>query len=86
MEITGGNFRHILLFYVRKGKTAAQAHRKWCSAYDDAYLSEGQCQIVLHDFVPGTFDLKRGPGLPTVEKVDEIDDEIPKGVQYLGFT
>ena len=30
MEIPEGHFRHILLFYFRKGKNAGQTHRKLC--------------------------------------------------------
>ncbi|XP_061722930.1 histone-lysine N-methyltransferase SETMAR-like [Cydia pomonella] len=78
MEIPEGHFRHILLFYFRKGNTAAQAHRKLCSVYGDDCLRERQCQNWFARFRSGIFDLKDEPrpGRPTVEKVDQILNEI----------
>ena len=74
MEIPEGHFRHILLFYFRKGKNAAQAHRKLCGVYGDEYLSERQCQNWFARFPSGNFDVKDEPRprRPIVEKVDEI--------------
>ena len=37
------HFRHVLLFYFRKGKNAVQARKKLCVVYGDV-LSERQCQ------------------------------------------
>ena len=74
MEIPEGYFRYILLFYFRKGKNAAQAHRKLCSVYDDEGLSERQCQNWFARFRSGNFDVKdeSRPGRLIVERVDEI--------------
>ena len=68
IEIPEGHFRHILLFYFRKGKNAAQAHRKLHSVYGDERLSERQCQNWFARFR----SVKPRPGRPIVEKVDEI--------------
>ena len=58
MEIREGHFRHILLFYFRKGKNAAQAPRKLCGVYSDECLSERQCQKWFVCFRSGNFDVK----------------------------
>ena len=78
IEIPEGYFRHILLFYFRKGKTAAQAHRKLCGVYGDECLSERQCQNWLACFRSGNFNVKDEPhpGRPIIEKVDEILQKI----------
>ena len=69
MEIPEGHFRHILLFYFRKGKNAAQAHRKLCGVYDDECLTERQCQNWFVRFRSGNFYVKAEPryGQPIVE-------------------
>ena len=74
MEIPEGHFRHILLFYFRKGKNAAQAHQKLCGVYCDECLSERHCQNWFARFRSGNFDVKDEPrpGRSIVEKVDEI--------------
>ena len=78
MEIPEGHFRHILLFYFRKGKNAAQAHRKLCGVYGNECLSERQCQNCFARLRSGNFYVKAEPrpGRPIVEKVDEILQKI----------
>ena len=39
MGIPECHFRHIFLFYFRKGKNAAQAYRKLCGVYGDQCFS-----------------------------------------------
>ena len=70
MEIPEGHFRHILLFYFRKGKNAAQAHRTLCGVYGDKCLSERQ----FARFCSGNFDVEdeSRSGRPIIEIVDEI--------------
>ena len=46
MEIPEGHIRHILLFYFRKGKNAAQVHWKLCVVYGDEYLRVGSIPTV----------------------------------------
>ena len=78
MEIPEGHFRHILLFYFRKGKNAVQTHRKLCGIYGDECSSERQCQNWFARFCSGNFDVKYEPrpGRPIVDKVDEILSKI----------
>ena len=52
------DYRHILLFYFRKGKNASQAHKKLCAVYGDEALKERQCQNWFDKFRSGDFSLK----------------------------
>lgn len=44
MENRNEHYRHILLFYFRKGKNAVQAHKKICDVYGEDSLKLRQCQ------------------------------------------
>jgi len=44
MECKKEHFRHILLFYFRKGKNAAQTAKKLRDVYGDEALKERQCR------------------------------------------
>ncbi|EFN64258.1 Histone-lysine N-methyltransferase SETMAR, partial [Camponotus floridanus] len=52
------HFRHILLYYFRKGKNASQAHKKLCAVYGNEALKERQCQNWFAKFRSGNFSLK----------------------------
>ena len=58
MEFPGGNFRHVLLYYFRKGKNAEQARKKFYDVYGEESLTERQCQNWFSRFRSGDFDLK----------------------------
>ena len=58
MEDQKEHFRHILLFYFRKGKNASQAHKKLCAVYGDEAIKERQCQNWFAKFRSGDFSLK----------------------------
>ena len=64
MEIPEGHFRHILLFYFRKEKNAAQAHRKLCGVYGDECVN-ANVRISLLVFVPEISMLSVG-SIPTL--------------------
>ena len=72
MEIPDVHFRHILLYYFRKGKNAVQAWKKLYDVYGEKSLTERQCQNWFACFRSGHFDLKDVPrsGHPT-----EVDDD-----------
>lgn len=74
MEKRSEHFRHILLFYFRKGKNATQAYKKLCAVYGDEALKERQCQYWFAKFRSGDFSLKDEPrsGRP----VEVHDDQI----------
>ena len=44
MEPTNEHIRHILLYYFRKGKNAAQVAKKLRDVYGDEALKGRQCQ------------------------------------------
>ena len=71
MKIPDGRFRHILLYYFRKGKNAVQARKKLYDFYGKKSLTERQCQNWFNRFCSRDFDLKDAPrsGRPT-----EFDD------------
>ena len=74
MEIQDGHFRHILLYYFRKGKNAVQAQKKLYDVYGEKSLTERQCQNWFARFRSGDFDLKDAPrsGRPTEVNDDKI--------------
>ena len=66
------HFRHILLFYFRKGVNASKAHKKLWAVYGDEALKERQCQNWFARFRSGDFSLQNEErsGRPV-----EVDDE-----------
>ncbi|KAK6062079.1 hypothetical protein COOONC_00245 [Cooperia oncophora] len=69
MEHQKEHFRHILLFYFRKGKNASQAHKKLCAVYGDEALKERQ-----NWFAKFRSDEERS-GRPV-----EVDDDLIKAI------
>ena len=74
MEISDSNFRHILLYYFRKGKKAVQARKKLYDVYDEKSLTERQCQNWFARFRSGDFHPKDTSlsGRPTEVEDDKI--------------
>ena len=58
MEYKNEHFRHILLSYFLKGKTAAQAAKKSRDVYGEEALKYRQCQNWFGKFRFGDFFLK----------------------------
>ena len=52
------HFRHILLFYFRKGKNAAQGTKKLCDVYCEEALKDRQCRNWFDKFRSGNFLFK----------------------------
>ncbi|CAK9824001.1 hypothetical protein ANTRET_LOCUS2239 [Anthophora retusa] len=59
MEEQDVHFRHILLYYFRKGKNASQAQKKLCAVYGNEALKERQCRNWFARFRSGDFSLKK---------------------------
>ena len=74
MEIYDGHFRHILLYYFRKGKNAVHARKKLYDVYCGKSLTERQFQNRFARFRTGDFDLKDAPRSRPPTDVD--DDKI----------
>lgn len=78
MEDQNMHFRHVLLFYFRKGKNARKACEKLREVYGDNALQERQCQRWFSKFQAGNFDIKDGPrsGRPSEVNEDKIQELI----------
>ena len=74
MECKNEHFRHILLYYFRKGKNAVQAAKKLRDVYGDEALKERQCRNWFEKFRSGDFSLKddQRSGRPVELNEDEI--------------
>ncbi|XP_067206337.1 histone-lysine N-methyltransferase SETMAR-like [Linepithema humile] len=74
------HFRHILLFYYKKRKNAAQAKEKICRVYGEDALTRQTAANWFRRFRDGNFDIKDAPrsGRSIVENVDEIFQKIEK--------
>ena len=75
IECKNKHFRHILLFYFRKGKKATEAHKEICEVYRVNCLTEPTCQNLFKNFRSGDFSLKddQRSGRPS-----EVDDDSMK--------
>ncbi|KAL6417025.1 hypothetical protein ACFW04_014734 [Cataglyphis niger] len=58
MECKNEHFRHILLYYFRKGKNAVQAAKKLRDVYGNEALKERQYRNWFEKFRSGNFSLK----------------------------
>ena len=74
MECKNEHFRHILLFYFRKWKNAAQAAKKLRDVYGEEASKDSQCRNWFDKFWPGDFSLKDEQRSGQPNKVD--DDQI----------
>ena len=77
MEFKNNHFRHILLFYFRKGKNAAEAHKEICEVHGVNCLTELTCQILFKIFLSGDFSLRDDQ---RSARPSEVDDDIMKGI------
>nr|BAO79485.1 transposase [Campsomeris sp. Cas_Ok01] len=71
MEEQDVHFRHILLYYFRKGKNASQAQKKLCAVYGDEALKERQRRNWFERFRSGDFSLKNAQRSGRPVEVDE---------------
>ena len=71
------HFRHILLFYFRKGKNVAQAAKQLRDVYGEEALKDRQCQNWFGKFRSGNFLLEdeQRSGQP-----NEVDDNKIKAI------
>ena len=74
MEPTNEQFRHILLYYSRKGKNATQVAKKLRDVLGDEALKGRQCQNWFRKFRSGVFSFKDEPRSGRPNEVD--DDQI----------
>ncbi|XP_018376647.1 PREDICTED: histone-lysine N-methyltransferase SETMAR-like [Trachymyrmex cornetzi] len=67
------HFWHILLYYFKKGKRAAEAHRKMCGVYGDDALTEHAAQKWFAKFRSGDTSLEDGSRSGRLTEVDSND-------------
>ena len=72
MECRNEHFRHILLFYFRKRKNAAQAAKKLRDAYGEEALKDRQSRNWFDKFCYGDFSLKYEQ---RSDQLNEVDDD-----------
>lgn len=84
MEKQNEHFHHILLFYYKKGKNAAQAHKKLCAVYGKDVLTERQCQRWFANFRSGNASMKDAPrlGRPIKDDDDKIKELLEDNPYY----
>ena len=70
MENPDGHFRHILLYYFRKGKNAVQARKKLYDVYGEKLLTERQYQNWFARFRSEDFVLKDSASRGIAEKLN----------------
>ncbi|GFV83702.1 HTH_48 domain-containing protein [Trichonephila clavipes] len=61
MESDKQHFRHILLFYYRKGKNTVQARKKLTDVSGEGVMIVRQCQNWFAKFRSGNFDVEDAP-------------------------
>jgi transposase len=74
MDNKNVHFRHIMLFYFKKGKNATQTQGKICAVYGENAVNERTCRKWLARFRAGNFDLDNAPRSARPVEVD--DDQI----------
>ena len=77
MECKNKNFPHILLFYFRKGKKAAEAHKEIREVYGVNCFTERTCQNLFNKFRSGDFSVKDDK---CSGRRSEVDNDIMKAV------
>ncbi|XP_023230347.1 histone-lysine N-methyltransferase SETMAR-like [Centruroides sculpturatus] len=68
------HFRHIMLFYFRKGKNASQTQKKICSVYGEGAIDDSTCRKWFRKFRESNFNLSDAPrsGRPAEADDDKI--------------
>lgn len=78
MQNQNGHFRHIAFFYFKKGKTAAETHRKLIRVYGKDAITERTCQNWFINFRSGNFLMEDRPrsGRPVLLNEDKLKEII----------
>ena len=70
MEEKKQHFRHIMLYYFQKGKTATEMQKKICAVYGEGVVTDRTCQKWFAKFHAGDFSLDIAPPLGRPVEVD----------------
>ncbi|XP_046817450.1 histone-lysine N-methyltransferase SETMAR-like [Vespa crabro] len=85
MESNKQHFRHILLFYYRKGKNAIQTRKKLTDMYGKDVLTVRQCQNWFAKFRSGNFDVEDTPRSGS-ERLNLSNSTVYDHLKGLGLT
>ena len=74
MEDQAEHYRHLMLFYYRKGKNATETCRKICHVYGENAVTERVCQKWFARFRKGNFSVRDAPrsGRPKMIDSDQM--------------
>ena len=83
MEEKKQHFRHIMLYYFKKGKNATKTQKKICAVYGDV-VTDRTCQKWFVKFRAGDFSLDDAPrsGRPVEVDSDQIETLIENSQHY----
>ena len=70
MEKKKEHFLHIMLYYFKKGKNAAEIHEKICAVHGEGAVTDGTCQKWFAKIRSGDFWLDNAPWLGRPVEVD----------------
>lgn len=78
------HFRHLMLFFYRKGKNATQATNKICAVYGEGALAERTVRKWFAKFRAGDFNLKdqERTGRPSITDDDQLKTLIENNPRY----
>ena len=75
MEEKKQHFRHIMLYYFKKGKNATETQKEICAVYGEGAVTDRTCQKWFAKFCAGVFSLDNAPqsGRPVEVDSDQIE-------------
>ena len=84
MEEKKQHFRHIMLYYFKKGKNATEIHKKICAVYGEGAVTDRTCQKWFAKSRAGDFSLDDAPqsGRPVEVDSDQIKTVIENNQRY----
>ena len=84
MEEKKQHFRHIMLYYIKKGKNTTETQKKICAVYGEGAVTDRTCQKWFAKFHAGDFSLDDAPrsGRPVEVDSDQIETIIENNQRY----
>jgi len=78
------HFRHLMLFFYRKGKNATQVANKICAVYGEGAIAERTVRKWFTRFKAGDFNFEdqERPGRPSIIDEDQIKTLIENNLRY----
>ena len=76
MEEKKQHFRHIMLYYFKKGENATEMHKKICAVCGEGAVTDRTCQKWFAKFCAGDFSLDDAPQSDRPVEVDSNEMEI----------